>query len=273
MLPLATNSNIDLSQSALQPRRRRYKPRRKGTSRAKTQLWTNEQLNLLSYLRHRRHLPFIQIKEKYFPSRSLGAVYGAYWRLSTEDRIHRASIITSGSASLRNAAGDRQTWHEPSPCSPGPVSGSESVTEDDAKISISCLPTLESESVVVTHCDTGRYNLRPNRPTVFLPREPQYLVDCLRFPRFSQSYKYHLESAGLLDEDYCPPSHTPTPEASDCSPSVISTQLSEVSSLDLFGLEPRSPRLSNRESSPISSSPIDLPSPEFFSAEEHLSSP
>jgi hypothetical protein len=103
---------------------------------------------------------------------------------------------------------------------------------------------------------------------MFLQRKPQYLVDRRRFPHFYKSYKYHLESSGLPDEDYCPPSRTPTPEPSDRSPSVISTQLSEASSLDLFGLEPCSVKSSSRD---IQHN--DAPSPEYFSAEERLSSP
>jgi hypothetical protein len=82
-----------------------------------------------------------------------------------------------------------------------------------------------------------------------------------------------LDQEALPDSDYSPPSHTPTPERSDRSPSVISTQLSPASSLDLFGLEPRSPRSSNRELSTKSSLSSNASSPEFFSAEEYPPSP
>jgi hypothetical protein len=281
MLSLSTNSSIDLSQLANscidfshlvpQPRRSPFSSRGRGQRKRTTRIhsWTDEELDLLSYLRHLRYWRFKQIKETYFPSLSLGALSRAYWRLSPEDRIRRASVISTQITNLRNATEysrntlNNQLRPHNSEQELNP-SCSESYTENDTETSISSLPTPGS---------TGRYNLRQNRPTTFLQRDSRYLVDSARFPHFYKSYKYHLESSGLPDEDYYPPSQTPTPESFDRSPSVISTQLSEASSLDLFGLEPCSIKSSSRDPSINSNSPIDTSSPEFFSAEEHLPSP
>jgi hypothetical protein len=56
--------------------------------------WTDEELEILSYLRHTRHWRFKQIQTSYFLSLSPSALLGAYWRLSTKDRIRRSSRMT-----------------------------------------------------------------------------------------------------------------------------------------------------------------------------------
>lgn len=142
--------------------------------------------------------------------------------------------------------------------------------ENSAEDSTPSPLSSEDGAEISSHRSKSRYDLRPKMPTTFPQRKPQYLVDRLRFPRFFKSYKHHLKLDRLPDGDYSPPSHTPTPEQSDRSPSVVSTQLSEASSLDLFGLEPCSPKSSSLEPSIDSNPPIDAPSPEFLSAEEHL---
>jgi hypothetical protein len=292
MSALTANSSIDLSQLVLQPQRSppssqersRHQPPRKRTTRPHIHSWTDEELDLLSYLRHLRYWRFKQIKETYFPSLSSGALSRAYWRLSPEDRIRRASVISTQLTNHRDATEySRNTLNnQPRPqnseqelnlSSSDQASCSESYTENDIETSISSLSTPGNEPLVFNCRDTGRYNLRENRPTTFPQRDSRSLVDSARFPHFYKSYKYHLKSSGLPDKDYYPPSQTPTLESSDRSPSVISTQLSEASSLDLFGLEPRSIKSSSREPFISSDSPIDAPSPDFFSAEEHLSPP
>ena len=172
--------------------------------------WTDEELNILSYLRYTRHWRFKKIQTSYFPSLSPNALLGAYWRLSTEDRIRRASRITTSIIAPR----------------------------------------------------------RPNRPSIFHPRKPEYLVDRRRFPHFFRSYKYSLNLQGVPDSDYTPPSRMPTPSSSDRSVSIVSSLPSAASSLELFGLEVRSPQSSNSESV-TSDRPNDISSPEFFSSEEH----
>ena len=68
--------------------------------------WTDEELNILSYLRHTRHWRFKEIQTSYFPSLSPNALLGAYWRLSTEDRIRRASRIATPIIAPRNTGED-----------------------------------------------------------------------------------------------------------------------------------------------------------------------
>ncbi|KAJ6118424.1 hypothetical protein N7471_013891 [Penicillium samsonianum] len=115
---------------------------------------------------------------------------------------------------------------------------------------------------------SNRYNLRPNRPTIFAERKPRYMVDRVRFPHFFESYSNHLKPYDLPDSEYVPPSHTPTPSSSEYSHSINSSQPSEASSLDLFGLEPRSPEPSNHTPSVHSIRSSSSSSAEFFSTEE-----
>jgi hypothetical protein len=228
--------------------------------------WTERELNLVSHLRQIHDWNFQQIQKSFFPSLSFNAVRKAYFRLSPGDRVFRA-------LQCHRASNTATTCIELGPCHfYTPISIPDTQSES-TEISTITLSNSENDAVIFNHYGENRYNLRPNRPTVFPPKEPQYLVDRRRFPHFYKSYKHHLESSGLPDEDYCPPSRTPTPGTSDRSPSVISTQLSEASSLDLFGLEPCSVKSSSPEPSINSNSPHYTPSPEFFSAEEHLSSP
>lgn len=235
--------------------------------------WMEKELNLLSHLRVIHGWAFPRIQKSFFPSLSKRAVYRAYGRMSVEERDSRASIIPSRhqSASDVNPACSYSR-----PCRlytsisvPGTIAQSESTTST----STTSLLSSEDDTVISNHRIGKRYNLRQNRPTKFPQRSSQCLVDRRRFPHFFKSYKDHLESDGLPDRDYSPPSHTPTPESSDRSPSIVSTQLSDASSLDLFGLEPRPPRLSSLEPSINSDSPIDISSPEFFSSEERPRTP
>lgn len=240
--------------------------------------WTERELNLLSHMRQIHHWDFQQIRKSFFSSLSYNAVRRAYGRLSAEERNSRAStIIPRNTISKRQSTSDTNSaCSNLGPCRlytstsvSRPIIQSESTTS----VSITPLPSSEDEAAISGNRVEKRYNLRPNRPTNFPQRKSQYLVDRHRFPHFFGSYKDHLESDGLPDRDYSPPSHTPTLESSDHSPSIVSTQLSDASSLDLFGLESRSPRLSSLEPSINSNPPIDASSPEFFSAEEQPSSP
>lgn len=236
--------------------------------------WTEKELNLLSHFRKIHGWDFKQIRKVWFPSLSYSSLHNAYRRLSAEERTYRS--LTTNFSTEATATNRRRSFTTRPKCSSIesgpchlytyiPTPRSESSIED----SIESKSSAEDGVEISHNKGKNRYNLRPQRPTTFPQREAQYLVDRLRFPHFFKSYKHHLKSDGLSDRDYSPPSHTPTPEPSDRSPSVVSTQLSEASSLDLFGLEPRSPRLSSLEPS-INSVPfVNASSPEFFSAEEH----
>lgn len=231
--------------------------RRRRQGERKTHAWTEREVNLLAHLKYLHRWHYKRIREAHFPSLSVGALCRAYWRLSIEERVRRALIIPSSHSQPMCSTLE----HEPCNLYPS-ISRSETVSSTSP----------ENRRVTPNHSNKNRYNLRPNRPTTFPKRGPQYLVDRFRFPRFSESYKHHLESDGLPDRDYSPPSHSPTPEPSDRSPSALSTQLSSASSLELFGLKARSPRPSNLGSS-TSIFTSNISSPEFLSAEEHLSSP
>ncbi|OQD61508.1 hypothetical protein PENPOL_c016G07254 [Penicillium polonicum] len=244
----------------------------------------DEELNLLSYLQHLRRWRFTQIQKSYFPSLSPSALLGAYWRLSTEDRVRRASAVaapistphytTRDSCSARSTQSTRPDLeqgpsylHHPTSC---PLSQAESSTET------SILPSPISatgDEPVAQSINTNRYNLRPNRPTPFPQGKPRYLVDRRRFPHFSKSYKYHLNLHGRSDRDYVTLSHTPTPNSSDRSLSIVSSPPSVASSLEFFGLEARSLNSSDRDSSVTSSLSDDISSAEFLSSEERPPTP
>jgi hypothetical protein len=229
--------------------------KRRREDERKSHAWTEKELNLLAHLKYLHHWYYKQIQTAHFPSLSVGALCRAYWRLSPDERVRRALIIPP---SLHTQPICSTLKHEPCHLYPS-ISGSEIILSASS----------EDRPIILNHSNKNRYNLRPNRPTAFPRRASQYR---LRFPHFFKSYKDHLKY-GLPDQDYNPPSRTPTPEPSDRSPSVVSTQLSSASSLELFGLEPRSPRLLSLEPSTISNLSSNVASPEFLSAEEHISSP
>jgi hypothetical protein len=261
MSPSAASSRTALSRSPSQLPRRDAKRRNRHT-------WTDVELNLLSHLRYLHHWSFKQIQKSYFPSLSPSALLGAYWRLSTEDRVRRASKVAGPITTPRNTTRD-------GPSHPPPLPRPFSRSGNSAETSTLSLPSSATggQPVISNSGITNCYNLRPNRPTTFAQRKPRYLVDRRRFPHFSKSYRYHLNLHGLPDRDYAPPSRTPTPDSSDRSPSVVSSLPSIASSLELFGLEARSIHSSDRNSSVTSSLPSDISSPEFFSSEERPSTP
>jgi hypothetical protein len=237
--------------------------------------WTEEELDLLTHLRHLHRWSYKQIQESYFPSLTLKAITNAYFRLSAEERIYRSLIsdFTTGDTMIgccstlnahpANSSPEQGTYHlYPSIQTTLSTSQSESITE------ISTASSSNSEELAPNQ-KKSRYNLRPNRPTTFPQRAPRYSIDRRRFPHFFKSYKHSLDQEWLPDRNYSPPSHTSTPGPSDRSPSVVSTQLSSASSLELFGLEPRTPSPSNRESSIDRRS--DTSTLDYFSAEEFSS--
>jgi hypothetical protein len=242
--------------------------------------WTDEELNILSYLRHTRHWRFKKIQTSYFPSLSPNALLGAYWRLSTEDRIRRASRTTIPITAPRNTVKDFPSAPKAQPAcsnieqgtsrSSCPASGTLTRSENniDALALTPPSPAGGCEPFISKNSVSSRYELRPNRPSTFPPRKPQYLVNRRHFPHFFRSYKYSLDLQGLSDSDYTPPSRMPTPSSSERSVSIVSSLPSAASSLELFGLEVRSLQSSDRESA-SSDRPNDVSSPEFFSSEEH----
>lgn len=231
---------------------------RRSTKRQSRHSWTDEELNILSYFRYLRHWRFTQIQKSYFPSLSPSALLGAYWRLSTEDRVRRASAIAAPIITSRKTTRESRSAPNTHSTRLGIEQGPSSETGRDPK---------------AQNRNTNRYNLQPKRPTIFLQGRPRYLVDRHRFPHLFRSYRHHLKLHGLPDRDYVPLSHTPTPDSSGRGLSVVSSPPSVASSLELFGLEARSLNSSDRGSSVTSSLSDDISSSEFFSSEELLSTP
>lgn len=220
--------------------------------------WTDEELKVLSYLRYTRHWRFKQIQESYFPSLSSSALRGAYWHQSTEDRIRRASRATIPITDPRNSV---ESF--PGASKARPVSDDLTRSENRTAALTRTSQGLASRN----ERNSSRYTLRPNRPSVFPLKEPQYLVDRDRFPHFFRSYRYSFGLQELSDSDYLPPSQTPMQSSSEQSVSIVSSLPSAASSLELFGLEVRSVQSSDRDSA-TSNQPNDVSSSEFFSPEE-----
>jgi len=245
--------------------------------------WSDEELNLLSYYRRNHRWTYSQIRKAYFPSLSISAVKKAHQRLPTEDRVRRASAAAALIATSRNTVGVSRNTPETQPTrssvgrgpshSHRPVPRPTPQSESNVETLTSSTPSSENQDRTITSNGINRYNFRPNRPTVFRVKKPRYLVDHLRFPHFFKSYKTHLKPHAGPDENYAPPSHSPTPDPSDRSPTVISSQLSEVSSLELFGLEARSPSPTEHSPILISSQSSDVLSSEPVSPTECLPSP
>jgi hypothetical protein len=226
--------------------------------------WTEEELNLVCYLRSIRHWRFTQIQRAKFPLLSRHAVGGAYRKLPPAERTRRALAVASVLAKSRHTAG-RKSPHQAQAASSSPERGLSPLSSTNTEVGHAPLTSGDNNST--------RYSLRPNRPTTFPERKPRYTVDRVRFPHFFESYSRYLKACELPDSEYVPPSHTPTPSSSDRSPSVISSLPSAASSLELFGLEARSLNSSDCDPSVVSDVPDDGSSSEFFSPEEHLSTP
>lgn len=221
--------------------------------------WTENELSLLCYLRYIRQWRFTQIQRVNFPSLSRHALGGAYRRLPADERIRRAvafvSVVSNSCPTTEHSRGLRQaqTTFSSSEREPSQVNAD---TEN------------EDTPLITNENSTKRYNFRPNRPTTFAERKPRYMVDRVHFPHFFESYSNHLKPYELPDSEYVPPSHTSTPSSSEYSHSINSSQPSEASSLELFGLEPRSLESPNDTPSIHSIRSSDTLSTEFFSTEE-----
>jgi hypothetical protein len=271
-----SGSLVDLLQlSTISPKNL---PRSQRKPRGTVRRWTDEELNLISYLRLHRNWNWAQIQRTFFSSKSPAAVSLAYTRIPTEERMHRASTALTLPVNPSSIAGEwggirnrtsifpsfsrRRGRHSirvvPSPILTGNVT------------QLVALTTANSEDeYTAPNTATSRYNLRPDRPKSFKGNGLPCRVDRSRFPHFSQACKAHWKQRTVPDTDYSPPSRSPTPELNDRSPSDISSLLSDASSLDLFGLEVRPVTPSDPSLSTVPSSPGD----EFLSAEEYPASP
>ena len=241
MATSTTRLRIDLGElSTLFPRESPQPPQKK--RRLGVHRWTREEVNIISYLRLHRDWSWRQIHRTFFSSISIGAVKIAFFRIPPEERVRRASVI-----SARNKAIERPHFRR-EPETPS---------------------TKASEKCTTNSANTARYNLRPKRPKSFTENTPPCLIDRSRFPHFAKAYKNHQKQHKAPDENYSPPSRSPTPESSDYSPSVALSYISDASSLELFGLEVRPISPLGLNPSVVPSSPSD----DFLSAEEYPASP
>jgi hypothetical protein len=240
--------------------------------------WTDDELNLICYLKVYHSWTWDRIRRTYLPSMTKSAISNAYTRISIEDRVYRASVAASltnsdtsslgisySEALIRATSRKRKPQHRSHSERNAARQRRNHTTTDRLFPS-----TIDNESRPTIHnSTTTRYNLRPKRPRNFEEHWSQDQVDRQRFPHFFEACEDLARGRTTPDSDYVPPSHSPTPHPADRSPSVVSSQLSDVSSLELFGLEVR-PLSPLDRSSPITPS---SPSDEFFSAEEHPVSP
>jgi hypothetical protein len=213
--------------------------------------WTDEELNLISYLKLYHNWTWIRIRRTYFPSVSKSAISNAYTRISNEDRVYRASLVAS--LAHNNPTTD--------------TTSAADITYREILARASA-----SRRAPSPYHASNRYNLRPDRPQNFQELgRPLHQVDHTRFHHFYRTCEDLSRSRTELDEDYVPPSRSPTPDLSDRSPSVVSSQPSDASSSELFGLEVRPVNTPEPRSSIASSPSSEGSSSEFFSVEEHLS--
>jgi hypothetical protein len=272
-----TGSLVDLLQlSTVSPK---SLPRRQRKPRGTVHRWTDEELNLISYLRLHRSWNWAQIQRTFFSSKSPAAVQLRYTRIPTKERMHRASAALSLPVSLANIAGEWSSIRNRNSIFPSfsRRRGSHSIRAVPSPIQTGNVIQLvaltasssEDECTASNNGTTSRYNLRPDRPKSFKRNSLPCLVDQSRFPHFSQAYKTHWKQRTAPDTNYSPPSHSPTPKPHDRSPSVALSPLSDASSLELFGLEVRPVTPPDPSLSTVPSSPGD----EFLSAEEYPTSP
>jgi hypothetical protein len=230
-----------------------FMARRKGSY--KGHKWTEEELNLVCYLRYIRHWRFTQIQRAKFPLLSRHSVGGAYRSIPPQERTHRALAAVPVNTRPRNIT---ESQSQPSFSNTIPRHSHHSTANNETR-----------DTTLDTNGDNpNRYNLRPNRPSIFAERKPRYMVDRDRFSHFFESYRSSLKPNEPLDSEYIPPSHTPTPSSSEYSLSISSSPPSEISSLELFGLQARSPEPSNHTPSVLSVCSSGSSSAEFFSTEE-----
>jgi hypothetical protein len=137
--------------------------------------WTDEELNLVCYLRHISHWRFSQIQRTNFPLLSQHAIGAAYRRLPPKERSRRALAAAPVIAKSRHTTGrnsQRQAQSEFSKPEQRPSHLNSTNTE------------IGHATLTFNGNKSNRYNLRPNRPTIFAEQKPRYMVDRVRFPHF-----------------------------------------------------------------------------------------
>ncbi|EEQ90270.2 uncharacterized protein BDCG_05390 [Blastomyces dermatitidis ER-3] len=159
-----------------------------------------------------------------------------------EERAHCASIAADSLITSHTISPSEESIH------PDPIQGSRhpprSLSQPEGNLKVPRSYPLRQEtgnsSLKPTNQATNWYNLRLKRSRNYWVGKARFLVNHFYFPHFFKSCKNHLKSHGVPDRDCIAPSHSPMPDSSDLSPSVVSTLPSPASSLELFGLEARS---------------------------------
>lgn len=174
-------------------------------------------------------------------------------RNTTSARRNTRGMVTERSASER-----RPSHHSRL------ISGL-SQPRDDVEVVLSASSSEDDNRPSVNDITNNHYDLRPNRPKKPQENRPQNRMKRLQSPRFFRSFENHSKLRTLSD-NYIHPQHSPTPDVSAQDPSIVSSQLSDVSSLRFSSLEAHvvSPSYCR---SPVTS---DRSSSEFFSEEEYL---
>lgn len=120
---------------------------------------------------------------------SVGSVKIAFLRLQPDERIRRASIVSSRNKAIEHFRlvneTNRALCH-----TAGPTQPKLSAIPD-------VLPTRAGHKYSINN-NTARYNLRPNRPSEFKKNQSRYLVDSQRFPHFSNVTHCVLEFFGVF---------------------------------------------------------------------------
>lgn len=235
--------------------------------------WTDDEFNLLARCRA-HHWTFDRIQKTHFPSLTKRAVFLAhsrYKRFRVKEHSFRTSLADTSATTPRSISRRGELTRS----NPVPESSSSSHTtppvDSTVEASRSPISRRQNNSASATTIRTAsRYNLRPSKSKSFQRTESRVVVDCSRFPHFSESFKNYLKSREIPDNDYTPPSRSPTLRSSDRSPSVISSHISEASSSELFGLETRSLLIPDCDPPASPSETSETPSQEFFNCEEQL---
>jgi hypothetical protein len=233
-------SRIDLLRlSKLLPKELLQPPRRKRPEILHR--WTEEERNLVLYLRLYRDWTWGEIHRTFFLSVSVDAVKKAYSRVPPEARLYRASILVNLIANSRNTSGVSWSTHHSTlmhlytgqkPYQPSRPAHSPSQTKSTMETIALTTPTTGDMNGSTNNGDScSRYKLRQNRPADFRKSRLQYSVDHQQFAHLSRACEEHQELPKAPDGDYEPPSHSPTPTSSDCSTLITSSKLNDVSSV------------------------------------------
>jgi hypothetical protein len=142
---------------------------------------------------------------------------------------------------------------------------------DASNVLSTLIPPTKTRQRLISGDSPPCYTLWPKIRTTLRGGKSRHSVDRRRFSHFAEACKKHAGLRKAPDGNCEPASHPPTVDFSGRSPSVASSELSDASSLELFGLEARLAASPSYASS-VSSSELSE-EPEFFSTEERQTSP